>query len=275
MSQYSHVKYTTSPTPSVVSGYSSASRLQSPLPPPVGYRKDCLSATSKSYKYLRRLLKFNQMDFEFALWQMIYLFIAPQKVYRNFNYRKQTKSQFARDDPAFLVLLVICLCVTSLGFAYVLGLSIWQSISFIFYVVFVDCIFAGIIIASFFWAVTNRYLRTSNLEPDIEWGYAFDVHLNAFFPPLMLLHFIQLFFYNWLISQTWFISRFLGNSFWLMGMSYYVYITFLGYNCIPHLKNTRLILIALPIIFLLYLVVTIIGWNATISFVNFYKYRVY
>lgn len=44
---------------------------------------------------------------------------------------------------------------------------------------------------------------------------------------------------------------------------------------IPHLKNTRLILIALPIIFLLYIVVTIIGWNATISFVNFYKYRVY
>lgn len=271
MSQYSQVKYTTSPTPSVVSGYSSAS----PLPPPIGNRKDCLSATSKSYKYLRRLLKFNQMDFEFALWQMIYLFIAPQKVYRNFNYRKQTKSQFARDDPAFLVLLIICLCVTSLGFAYVLGLSFWQSISFIFYVVFVDCIFAGIIIASFFWAITNRYLRTNYLEPDIEWGYAFDVHLNAFFPPLMLLHFIQLFFYNWLIGQTWFISRFLGNSFWLMGMSYYVYITFLGYNCIPHLKNTRLILIALPIIFLLYLVVTTIGWNATISFVNFYKYRVY
>ncbi|XP_030373500.1 protein unc-50 homolog [Scaptodrosophila lebanonensis] len=275
MSQYSHVKYTTSPTPSVVSGYTSASRAQSPLPPPINYRKDCLSATTKSYKYLRRLLKFNQMDFEFALWQMVYLFIAPQKVYRNFNYRKQTKSQFARDDPAFLVLLIICLCVTSVGFAYVLGLSPWQSISFIFYVVFVDCIFAGVIIASFFWAVTNRYLRASNLEPDIEWGYAFDVHLNAFFPPLMLLHFIQLFFYNWLISQSWFISRFLGNSFWLLAMSYYVYITFLGYNCIPHLKNTRLILIALPIIFLLYLVVTIIGWNATVSFINFYKYRVY
>lgn len=30
------------------------------------------------------------MDFEFALWQMIYLFIAPQKVYRNFGYRKGT-----------------------------------------------------------------------------------------------------------------------------------------------------------------------------------------
>lgn len=31
------------------------------------------------------------MDFEFALWQMLYLFIAPQKVYRNFHYRKRKK----------------------------------------------------------------------------------------------------------------------------------------------------------------------------------------
>lgn len=121
--------------------------------------------------------------------------------------------------------------MTSLGFAWVLDLNIWQSISFIFYVVFIDCIFAGIIVSTFFWIVSNRYLRSSNLEPDIEWGYAFDVHLNAFFPPLMLLHFIQLFFYNWLISQTWFISRLLGNMFWLLALCYYVYITFLGYNC--------------------------------------------
>lgn len=121
--------------------------------------------------------------------------------------------------------------VTSLGFAWVLGLGLWQSIYFIFYVVFVDCIFAGIVVATFLWLVTNRYLRNNQLEPDIEWGYAFDVHLNAFFPPLMLLHFVQLLFYNWLISQSWFISRFIGNTFWLLALGYYVYITFLGYNC--------------------------------------------
>lgn len=72
------------------------------------------------------------MDFEYALWQMIYLFISPQKVYRNFHYRKSqkfyiyqvvcelslqlphfstgSKAQFARDDPAFLVLLGMWLC---------------------------------------------------------------------------------------------------------------------------------------------------------------------
>lgn len=29
---------------------------------------------------------------------------------------------------------------------------------------------------------------------DVEWGYAFDVHLNAFFPLLMILHLFQLAF---------------------------------------------------------------------------------
>jgi len=31
---------------------------------------------------------------------------------------------------------------------------------------------------------------------DVEWGYAFDVHLNAFFPLLMILHLFQLPFLN-------------------------------------------------------------------------------
>lgn len=72
------------------------------------------TAGAKRYKYLRRLLHVRQMDFEFALWQMLYLFTSPQRVYRNFHYRKQTKDQWARDDPAFLVLLSIWLCGTCL-----------------------------------------------------------------------------------------------------------------------------------------------------------------
>jgi len=39
-----------------------------------------LTANAKRQKYLGRLLKFKQMDFEYAIWQMIYLFVAPQKV---------------------------------------------------------------------------------------------------------------------------------------------------------------------------------------------------
>ena len=52
-------------------------------------RQDCFGAATKFYKYLRKLAKFEQMDFEFATWQMIYLFTSPQKVYRNFQSRKR------------------------------------------------------------------------------------------------------------------------------------------------------------------------------------------
>lgn len=56
------------------------------------FRHGCMSAAAKRYKYLRRLFKCHQMDFEFAAWQMVYLFISPQKVYRNFQYRKRKLS---------------------------------------------------------------------------------------------------------------------------------------------------------------------------------------
>lgn len=175
----------------------SYSRSTSPLPLPVNHQRDCMSAATKRWKYLRRMLKFDQMDFEFAFWQMIYLFIAPQKVYRNFQYRKrkyyyillivvskynfinknvpidisETKSQFARDDPAFLVLFAAWLCsksirflqilkflliiifvtVTSVGFAIVLRLTFWKFIYFLLYVIFIDCIGSGLLIATAFW----------------------------------------------------------------------------------------------------------------------------
>jgi hypothetical protein len=31
---------------------------------------------------------------------------------------------------------------------------------------------------------------------DVEWGYAFDVHLNAYFPALIILHVVQSIFYH-------------------------------------------------------------------------------
>ncbi|PRD28138.1 UNVERIFIED_CONTAM: unc50-b [Trichonephila clavipes] len=141
----------------------------SPLPSPIPTYRGGSTAVAKRSKFLRRLFYFKHMDFEFALWQMFNLFVSPQKVYRNFQYRKQTKNQFARDDPAFLVLLGFWLIVSSIGFAVVLKLQF----------------------------ISNRYLRKPVCkDQDVEWAYAFDVHLNAFFPLLIILHIFQLFFYH-------------------------------------------------------------------------------
>ena len=94
------------------------SHLESPsggrgsLPRPVN-SKTCMTAAMKRWRYLRRLLHYQQMDFEFAFWQMVYLLSNPRVVYKNFTYRKRTKAQFARDDPAFLVLLAGWLVISS------------------------------------------------------------------------------------------------------------------------------------------------------------------
>lgn len=107
------MKYSTSPPVSRCASPMSVRSSSSSLPMPVTYkwvqtkinsvlllqlhsiccfeycRQDCFGAPTKCYKYLRKLFKFEQMDFEFAMWQMIYLFTSPQKVYRNFQSRKR------------------------------------------------------------------------------------------------------------------------------------------------------------------------------------------
>ncbi|XP_035743186.1 protein unc-50 homolog [Vespa mandarinia] len=245
----------------------------STLPTPVTYRHNCISAATKCYKYLRKLLKFEQMDFEFALWQMIFLFTAPQKVYRNFQSRKQTKSQFARDDPAFLVLLTCWLCISAVGIAVVLGLGFFQFIRLLLYMIFVDYIVVGLIVATVFWFITNRYLRIDKSQ-DVEWGYAFDIHLNAFFPPLIILHILQLFIYNGLINTNVFGGRFVGNTLWFISVAYYIYITFLGYTSVEILHKTHIIFSALPIMLLIYIITLCSGINISRLIMDFYHYRV-
>ena len=50
-----------------------------------------------------------------------------------------------------------------------------------------------LVIATALWAVSNKYLLRPSVRgvDDVEWGFAFDVHLNAFFPVLVILHFVQ------------------------------------------------------------------------------------
>ena len=53
-----------------------------------------MSAAAKRWKYLRRLVHFRQMDFEFAFWQMFYLVSIQftQCTELDLNYRSKSKS---------------------------------------------------------------------------------------------------------------------------------------------------------------------------------------
>ncbi|KAE9416100.1 hypothetical protein Angca_004084, partial [Angiostrongylus cantonensis] len=231
-----------------------------------------MSAWAKLTRFSRRFIHFKQMDFEFASWQMLYLMIQPQKVYRNFIYRKRTKDQFARDDPAFLVLLSFALLFSSIFYAVALGLTVWGFIKFFLWVVFVDCIGVGLVIATILWWLSNRFLRKVQ-DQDVEWGYCFDVHLNAFFPMLILLHVLLPIIYPTLVDSPFFLPIALGNTIWFLAAVYYVYITFLGYTALPILHRTHYFLYPMTFLFILWVATITAGWNISRSAMGFYHYR--
>ncbi|XP_050311905.1 protein unc-50 homolog [Anthonomus grandis grandis] len=233
------------------------------------------TAYRKIRKYFRRLFKFDQMDFQFAAWQMFYLLMAPQKLTKVFRARKNFKSQYARDDPAFLILFVAALFITSIGFAVALDYGPRQFFKFIAVEIFVDCIGIGLVIATGLWYVTNRFLKPKQVPQDVEWGFAFDIHLNAFFPPLILLHFFLIIFYNlFLYREGSTVSVVLGNFFWLAAAIYYVYITFLGYNSMQILRNIHLFLAPIPWLVFAYLCTVYMGFNISRAVFEMYRQRV-
>ncbi|KAH9269653.1 hypothetical protein BASA83_008312 [Batrachochytrium salamandrivorans] len=101
--------------------------------------------------YVRRMLSLPQMDFELALWQMAYLVISPRRVYRNVYYNKQTKNHWARDDPAFHILIAFCMCVAAIAYGIAYSASFLGTLHLIVYTIFIEFIGAGLIIATTTW----------------------------------------------------------------------------------------------------------------------------
>ncbi|XP_039064579.1 protein unc-50 homolog [Hibiscus syriacus] len=67
-------------------------------------------------QYLRRIVKWQQMDIEYTFWQMLHLCTAPKVVYQHTKCHKQTKNQWARDDPAFVVICSFLLAVATIAY---------------------------------------------------------------------------------------------------------------------------------------------------------------
>ena len=103
-------------------------------------------------QYMKRLFQFPQMDFEMATWQMIYLVISPKKVFRSIYYQKQTKNQWSRDDPAFVVLLSLCLTILAIAYGLAFGVfTFYGLIKTIFYMIIIEFLLTGIVVASVCW----------------------------------------------------------------------------------------------------------------------------
>lgn len=122
----------------------------------------------------------------------------------------------------------------------------------------VDFALVGLVIATTVWLLAKRFLKGRGrtigsdvlASEELEFGYCFDVHCNAFFPVFVWLYVVQYLVMPLLMKDLWYvspwekkweadagrrISLFLGNTIYAVALLYYSYITFLGYSCMSPL----------------------------------------
>ncbi|KAJ1859578.1 hypothetical protein GGH12_001031 [Coemansia sp. RSA 1822] len=219
----------------------------------------------------RRFFHWRQLDFEFALWQMLYLLVSPRHVYRNIYYHKQTKNQWARDDPAFMILQVFGILAATAAYSVVGGVGMHGFFKALVPLLVVNYIVAGMLLATLTWFVANRFLRHQNVhaaDQQVEWQYAFDVHCNSFFAFFVFAYVLQFLFLPLLMKTSW-ISLFLGNTLFALAGSAYAYITYLGFHAMPFLQHQEIFLYTIPLSAIAYLA-SLFGFNVSHHLIDYY-----
>ncbi|CDK26325.1 unnamed protein product [Kuraishia capsulata CBS 1993] len=241
-------------------------------------RHNSFSRSSNAFEipvFFKRLLRPPTLDFETAMWEIFYLIIQPKRVYKSLYYHKQTKNRWARDDPSFVLLLTFFITISAVAWGLVYSPGALSILKLIGYMVVVDFLVTGIVIASIGWVLANcifknRHLVSASGVSDItspftddsalEWPYCFDVHCNSYLVVWLCLYLIQFILLPLLTLSNWF-STLIGNTLYLFSLSYYFVITFYGYNALPFLSRTELILLPIPVLCVLWLVLTLLGFN--------------
>lgn len=143
----------------------------------------------------------------------------------------------------------------------------------VFSVVFVHFVLAGTVLATVCWFLTNSYLREEPnshvVEQRVEWLYAFDVHCNSFFPAFIMLYVIQYFLSPILVAHG-FIPVLLSNLLFMVAISYYNYLNFLGYDVLPFLDRTTFFLYPIGLAIILSPLMILIGYNPTRHVMSLY-----
>ncbi|TXG64221.1 hypothetical protein EZV62_011215 [Acer yangbiense] len=253
-------------------------------------------------QYLRRIIKWQQMDIEYTFWQMLHLCTSPKVVfiaddvliivvmiyvelhdgcsYQHTKYHKrvgsdvETKNQWARDDPAFVVICSLLLSVATIAYCAAYDHSATHAVFVVISVLLFHFLITGAILATFCWFLTNTYLREESpnshvVEQRVEWLYAFDVNCNSFFPMFIMLYVIHYFLSPLLVAHG-FIPLLLSNLLFMVAGSYYHYLNFLGYDVLPFLERTTFFLYPIGIVIVLSPILILSGFNPSRYFMNMY-----
>lgn len=225
-------------------------------------------------RYLRRGCSFAQLDLDYTFYQLIYACRSPSKVYKLTQHRKQTKNQWARDDPAFVLVIVAFLVVMAVAYGLAYGATSPLTYLWLTFHVLLQFLGVGALLATACWAIANKYLRSSaplphSVETDVEWLFAWDVHCNAFVPVLLGCYVVQ-FFLLPLLMRDGFVPLLIGNALYAAAACQYWYITFAGYLILPFLQRPNVFLLPIAGIVLALLVATLFQLNVPRLLVGIY-----
>ena len=241
----------------------------------------CTSPRSRSAlipEYIWRMYSWRQMDFDFAASQMVDLLLRPSEVSKTTRIRKQIKNQWARDDPAFVLLLGGIILATTL--AYAVCFQAWNPLHLVRLLIgglVFEYLLCGAAIATALRLYVNAHMRIQRVhavEQSVEWLYAFDVHCNALLVAFLLVAPAQ---YGLIPvvavaapAAPSLFATVLANTLWLAGLALYSYITFLGYSALPFIHRHERLFHPMGAALLLYLLLLLLNFNVSTFFLDVY-----
>lgn len=87
------------------------------------------------------------------------------------------------------------------------------------------------------------------------------MHANSFFPFFLQLYTAQLLLAPVVTRSAW-VCLWVGNTLYFSAFTQYAYVTYLGYNALPFLIRSELLLFPIVIFFVSY-VVSLLGFNVS------------
>lgn len=216
-----------------------------PLPPMQNINQfimNCVKNDEYCYSfidYLKKFYHFEQIDYYFAYMNIIYCF-TPINLVEISKTRKHLKNKYSRDDPGFLLILIINLFVSSvcLNIATSNNFSILKIFNIFFIQTFIMIFLVGLLIALMTKYFFDKYLNCSTTQK-LEFTHAFDIHTNSFVVMYVFAVILPYIFLPICSRDEHFIQIFISNIFVFYGILYYFYVSYVEYFSLPFVRKSE------------------------------------
>lgn len=207
-------------------------------------------------RFLRRCCRPSQLDIQYSTVQCKLLLSNPSRLYSLAALRQKQQQSCAREDPAFLLLLLLFLTVTGIGHAAALqatGTATFAAVALtpvsLFLVSSLIAIPAGRICIS---RATNlvetvdqpERTRSSSGSTGFDSAFAFDLHCNGTFVYAVYTQVVPLVLRPLVLLLPIVLRRWLAAALHCYGLWAYAYVSSLGYLAAGQLKSAAPLLLS-------------------------------